>query len=191
MGFGCITYHDPSNAACTAGESQFGALLEDAGGDHIRLTFTNAGPVRSVISEVHFDGDGLNELDSLAFSDPTRVEFYQRRRPRNLPGGRSLADPFRSDLSLMGRVPRPKFGINATLDDSEWLSAVLDFQGGYAAALAGLDSGAFRIGLHAIRFVGGYSESFVNLAPVVVPAPAALWLFGTGLVALAGVARRR
>ncbi|WP_297528357.1 hypothetical protein [Thiohalobacter sp.] len=195
LDFECITGNDPSGAACAAGEAQFGALLEDAGGDRIRLTFGNMGPARSVIGEVHFDGDLLNGLDSLSFSDPSEVEFYQRRRPRNLPGGRSLSEPFRSDLSLMARVPRPKFGINATTDGSEWLTAVLDFQGGYAAALVALENGDFRIGLHAKRFLGGYSESFVNLSPlappVVVPAPAALWLFGTGLVALAGMARRR
>jgi hypothetical protein len=57
--------------------------------------------------------------------------------------------------------------------------------------LAGLDSGALRLGLH-VQSIGtkGGSESFVNSPPNAVPLPAAGWLFGTALVGLMGLRRK-
>ncbi len=42
--------------------------------------------------------------------------------------------------------------------------------------------------MHVINFESGGSESFVNNP---VPVPAAVWLLGSGLLGLVGVARRR
>jgi hypothetical protein len=66
--------------------------------------------------------------------------------------------------------------------------------------LAALDTnhlnqaGDLRIGIHVQSFGNGGSESFVNdpgLPPSIVPIPAAAWLLGSGLIGLAGVARRK
>ena len=51
-----------------------------------------------------------------------------------------------------------------------------------------LGDGRLRIGMHVINFDGGGSESFVNNP---VPVPAAIWLFGSGLLGLVGIARRK
>ena len=52
--------------------------------------------------------------------------------------------------------------------------------------------GDLVIGLH-VQGLGrhnDFSESLIN-NPTVVPVPAAVWLFGSGLLALAGLVRRR
>lgn len=55
------------------------------------------------------------------------------------------------------------------------------------------DSGSLMGGFTGGRIEGILSGSAVvaKLGPVVVPAPAALWLLGSGLVALGGIARRK
>ena len=58
----------------------------------------------------------------------------------------------------------------------------------YADVIAELTDGRLRIGLHVQGFGNGGSESFVNNP---VPVPAAVWLFGSGLIGLVGVARRK
>jgi hypothetical protein len=40
-------------------------------------------------------------------------------------------------------------------------------------------------------FQNPISEQFAAYSPAVVPVPAAVWLFGSGLIGLLGIARRR
>ena len=59
--------------------------------------------------------------------------------------------------------------------------------GAEAALAAGLANGKAYFNIHTVAFPGGEIRGF--LAPV--PIPAAAWLFGSGLLGLFGVARRK
>jgi hypothetical protein len=82
--------------------------------------------------------------------------------------------------------PSPAKGINP----GEWLGIFFALQSGqtYADVINDLATGELRVGLHVQAFSGGGSESFVNTP---VPLPAAIWLFGGGLLGLMGLIRRR
>lgn len=82
--------------------------------------------------------------------------------------------------------PPPAKGVNP----GETLGIFFALQGTqtYADVVNELASGQLRVGLHVQAFDGGGSESFVNMP---VPVPAALWLFGSGLLGLIGFARRK
>ena len=82
------------------------------------------------------------------------------------------------------------------------LEFTFDITGGDAAAGYGPNAGIIMADT---GFTGGFNTDFDNLvsglpgtgsgfadtAPMVTPVPAALWLFGSGLFALAGITRRR
>ncbi|MDP2325618.1 MAG: VPLPA-CTERM sorting domain-containing protein [Gammaproteobacteria bacterium] len=72
----------------------------------------------------------------------------------------------------------------------EYLDVIFALQGGgtYGDVLSELMSGELRLGMHVIAFQSGGSVSLIN-APV-IPVPAAVWLFGSGLIALGGLRRR-
>ena len=54
----------------------------------------------------------------------------------------------------------------------------------------GLNGGRLE-GIQQVLEDGTQGELFAKLGPVVVPVPAAVWLFGSGLIGLIGVARRK
>jgi hypothetical protein len=70
---------------------------------------------------------------------------------------------------------------------------LFDLQSGkdFDAAIAALNNGGLRIGLHVIDFASGGSEGFINCPPTVLPVPGTLILFGTGSLFAAVEALRR
>jgi hypothetical protein len=87
------------------------------------------------------------------------------------------------------RGGRDQNGINP----GESLSILFDLNDAvYDNALAALNNGDLVIGVHAQGLGEGdeFSESLITATPAVVPLPAAVWLFGSGLLALFGLLKR-
>lgn len=81
------------------------------------------------------------------------------------------------------------------MNPGESLGVLFDLLAGvtYADTLVAMVTGELRIGIHVQGFASGGSESFINPPlepPATVPVPAAVWLFGSGLLCLAGFAQR-
>jgi hypothetical protein len=71
---------------------------------------------------------------------------------------------------------------NAPADNQTWMLATVDGDGDGIMGIPMAAGGPF----------GGFNAGFnANMAPAVVPVPAAAWLFGSGLLGLVGIARRR
>ena len=191
LGFDCITNNNIGN--CAIGESQLTVDVTDVGSGKIQFSFYNTGSEQSTISEVYFDDGTLLGIAGLIDADDgsggdSGVDFSQGANPPDLPGGNTLTPPFQVTAGFLADAdnPAPKWGVSP----GEWLGIVFDLQAGgtFADVLTELGTGELRIGIHVINFASGGSESFVN-SPV--PVPAAVWLFGSGLVGLAGIARRK
>jgi hypothetical protein len=190
FGFSCITGNSAGN--CSAGEAQLSVDVTDLGGGQVLFQFSNAGPAASTIADVYFDDDGSfagiaglvdADDDALgALGDPG-VDFSPGGAPPDLPGGDAVGFAVTAGLLADAEPPVPANGVNP----GETLGIVLDLQtgGSFAGVIAGLGSGAIRVGIHVQAFDSGGSESFVS----VVPEPGTALLTGLGL-ALLGLRRR-
>jgi hypothetical protein len=184
VSFNCIT----NNAVdCPIATAQITVDVMDLGLSGVKFRFNNAGPLVSSISEVYFDNGTLLGISSVAHSsgDPWTGGSAN---PGNLPGGNTASPPFVATAGFLAEAnPSPaQNGVR----QGEYVDVVFALQGGgtYADVLSELMTGELRIGMHVIAFQSGGSVSLVN-APV-VPVPAAVWLFGSGLIALGGLRRR-
>jgi len=77
------------------------------------------------------------------------------------------------------------------VNPGEYLGITFSLQSGgtFADVISELTTGDLRVVIHVHGFdPSGGSESFVNNP---VPVPAAIWLFGSGLLGLVGIARRK
>ncbi len=185
-GFNCITHNLAGD--CAVGEAQLSVTVTDAGSDQVLFTFDNAGPEASSIADVYFD-DGANpSIAAIAeiINEPG-VSFSIGAAPPDLPGGNNASPSFSVTAGLAAdsdSAVQPN-GVNP----GESLGIKVDLATGasYLTLLDEILGGDLRIGIHVQGFEGGGSESFVNNVPV----PAAVWLFGSGLLGLVGVARRK
>ena len=192
--FFCITNNSATD--CATGEAQLSVDILDIGGDQVLFNINNSGPVEAaIVRQFYFDGDAtLADIVSLVDADDgvggdAGVDFSLGASPPDLPGGNSIWPRFDVTAGFLGDADTPKpneKGIGA----GETLGIVFDLQAGmtYADVIDDLTTGALRIGLHVQAFASGGSESFVNNP---VPVPPAVWLFGSGLLGLIAVARRR
>jgi hypothetical protein len=185
LGFDCITGNVAGD--CVIGEAQLSVDVTDAGLDQVLFTFHNSGPNDSSIADVYFDDGTLLGIASIDNSD-TGVDFATGASPPNLPGANNASPPFvtTAGLSADSNPPVQPNGVNP--GESLGITFGLQSGGSFADVLAELANGELRIGIHVQGYASGGSEGFVNNP---VPVPAAVWLFGSGLIGLVGVARRK
>ena len=185
LSFDCIS--DNNAGDCLIGETQLSVDVTDAGPGQVLFTFNNVGLDASSIADVYFDDGTLLGIASIDNSDPG-VAFTQGASPGNLPSGNNATPPFvaTAGFTADSDAPAQPNGVNP----GESLGITFDLQSGgnFADVLAELANGDLRIGIHVQGYATGGSESFVNNP---VPVPAAVWLFGSGLLGLVGIARRK
>ena len=168
---------------CAIAEAQITLEVTDLGGGSVDVTIANAGADALSIANVYFDGAILSGITAIN-DDPNDVVFALGGAPVVLPGGNSLSPPFSVDFLVSAANPAPFRGINP----GESLSLTLAIADGFdfADVVAALGSGDLRIGMHAIAFGSGGSESLVT-----IPEPGSLLLIGAGLLGLARYGSRR
>jgi hypothetical protein len=188
LGFQDITYNSAADEAI--GEAQLSVEVTDAGGGLVSFLFSNSGPYASSITDVYFDDGSLLGISQIIDSEnggSAGVNFSADATPPNLPGGNNLDPSFEATegFSADSDAPASWNGVNP----GEWLEILFDLQSGqtFADVESELISGALRIGIHVQGFDDEDSESFV----ATVPAPDSLALLAFGLLALAGISRRR
>lgn len=186
FGFGCISNNSTAN--CDLGESQLFVDVTDAGSNQVLFMFTNSGPDLSSITDIYFDDGtllGIASIDNSSFG----VSFSQGASPRNLPSGNAIDFKTTADFLADSDSPVQPNGVNPT----EYLGITFDLLPGvsYADTINALYAETdLRIGIHVQGYDDGGSESFVSTTTP-IPVPAAIFLFGSGLLGLVGMARRR
>jgi len=191
LGFDCITENDPSGSSCYIAESQMSLDVDPRGDDQILFTFSNTGTIDSFIADVYFMYEGLDFLIFNSILNPdSGVSFSEGSRPSHLPGYNNTVAGFSAGSDSGGRYGsrggRNRNGIN----EGESLGFLFDLEGAtYDDVFVALLGGDLVIGVHA-QGLGEFSESLITTPPAVVPLPATVWMFSSGLLLLFGLLRR-
>ena len=184
LSFGCITNESAQN--CATGALQLTVEVLAAPNGQVQFIFRNIGSAASSIADVYFDDGTLLGLASI--TNGPGVNFSQGASPGNLPGANNISPAFETTAGFNAdsNPPVQPNGVNP----GEALSIFFSLQSGgtYADVIRELYSAELRIGIHVQGFQNGSSESFVNLAPV--PLPAAAWMLIAGLGGLAALRRK-
>lgn len=191
MGFTGVSNNKVVDTA--AGVAQLTVDLEsiDNNASQVRFTFRNKGPKEMSITDIYWDQLYMRLAGIASFTDSgAGVDFGVDASPANLPGGNSIN--FTADISADSNNPTQPMGVNP----GEFVSVLMNLNVGHSlnSIVSDLNTGKLRIGIHVQGYVGGGSESFVNVKPIVGPIPApepgAIGLFGLGVLAL-GLRRRK
>ena len=185
LDFGCITANDTTGTACDVAESQMSVDVNDIGGGQIEFVFNNTGSdVSAFIADIYFYDSMYIDGTTAAIENGTGVSFSSGAKPNHLPSYKKedIAYTADSDPSVAKNGVQAGENLGVTFDLLDGVS--------YADALAALTDPdpEFVIGIHVQGLPYGQSESLIT---TVVPVPAAAWLFGSGLLGLASIARRR
>jgi len=182
-----------SNNAGVDISAQLNVDVADVGGE-VCFTFSNIGPISSVISEIYFDdapaGPG-NDAGYLGVMTSIGAGWSTYSgSPSDLPGGNTADPAFTTAGSPIqyatANNPSPKNGI----DLGESLDICFTYKNGgdINDVIADLISGALRIGLH-IQGIGtsGQSDAYITGGGGTTSVPdggATLLLLGMGVTAL-------
>jgi hypothetical protein len=195
LDFSCIlSDDDPYTDDCQIAEDQLSVeitLVDNVTDpDQVILTIYNTGTEQMTVDAVYLDDGGVLfetpiAIEDLAYSN-TGISFDVPAVPGELPGATNVGFESTIGLTTDADVPAPDLGINP----GEWLEVTLDLLSTASLddVVAAIASGDLVIGVTTINFVDGGSESLVTNP---VPVPAAVWLFGSALLGLVGVARRK
>jgi len=187
LSFSCITSNDPSGSDCNTGMQQFSMDvidLDSVNTHQVQFDFRNTGVNASSIEGIYFDDGTLVGISRLLNTD-TGVSFSAgSATPNELPGANLINPVFQTTADFLADSNQPvaQMGINP----GEWLGIIFELQSQqtYNDVINDLITGNLRVGLHAIAFNSGYSESFVNIAAV--PLPPAIILLGSAVLMLFG-----
>ncbi len=181
-----------SNGAASVAQAVAGISIDVtqiSGG--ARFTFTAGGPDNFSLKNLYWDNASgvLGVITGLTASG-AGVNYSVKSSPGNFAAGNPIS--FDEDFEVRANNPAPSNGVNP----GEWLGVNFTLVGGatFNDLLADLSDGSVRIGIHAIAFANGKSESLINSAPpegdpiVPLPTSAGLGVAGLGVM---GLRRRR
>ena len=189
-GFGCISNNNAVN--CAIGGAQLFVDVTAVDTTQVQFRFRNAGPAASSITDVYFDDGTLLGIASIV--NYAGVDFSQDATPPDLPSGNSLSPAFETTAGFLAdsNPPIQSNGVNP----SEQLDIIFNLLAGktFADTIAALNGPLnvgddLRIGIHVQGFATGGSETFVNT--VTVPEPTSVVLFGTALLGVCHILRKR
>lgn len=183
--FSCIE----GGALCEGVKSQFQLTVADGGSNAVDFTYSNSGPLASVITQIYLkDSDTL--FSGFETTPPfvgTGVSFSPTAPgPPQLPGDITF-----DDWAVKALAPSPTNG--AGVGESITYSLLLAGGNTFADVEAALQSGALRAGIHvqSVHPTGGSISLVTDIPNGQVPEPSTWMLMSMGLVGFGLLRRKR